>query len=142
MIMNITNRQKYLMLVLIVVSIILIQGCAHKQVRSEVPKPVPNGLPENTQAIVAITSDGSFELRDPDGRPLPECAICTSELEKKYGDACKQAPAEAHVCGSLPPMQVREMTNINILHLKGSDCWFSWPQNNRLHWWPSGCTPK
>lgn len=109
--------------------------------RVNTPLSIPEGLPSDTQAIVAITSDGRLELRGARGEPLPECYICTPALEKKYGDTCKQAPDKAQICGALPVMQVREMINLNILHLKGSDCWFSWPSGNRLNWWPAGCTP-
>ena len=137
-----TNRLKIVLLVLAISMTALILGCSDKRSVAETSMPVPNGLPEDTQAIVAITADGSFEFRDLQGKPLPNCGICTPELEKKYGETCKNAPDEAGVCGALPPMQVREMTNLNVLHLKGSDCWFSWPQNNRLYWWPQGCTPK
>lgn len=136
------NRPKYLLLVLVAVATVLTQGCHYERHKPDTPKPVPKGLPSDTQAIVAITSDGRMELRDAEGGPLPKCQICTPELEKRYGDSCKDVPAEAQVCGSLPPMQVRKMINLNILHLKGSDCWFGWPEGNWIQWWPTGCTPR
>jgi len=116
-------------------------GLPTEQTKPDAPMLVPRGLPADTQAIVAIKSDGSLELRDTNGDRLPECRLCTPALEKKYGDNCKKAPDSARICGTLPAMQVREMINLNILHLKGSDCWFSWPGNNVLNWWPAGCDP-
>ncbi len=139
--MKTSFRLKYSWFVLAVLVIALIQGCAYKQVKTDSLIPIPSGLPADTQAIVAITADGSLELRDANGQPLPECRLCTPALEKKYGNDCKKAPSSAQICGALPAMQVREMINLNILHLKGSNCWFSWPGNNTLNWWPAGCDP-
>lgn len=142
MIMKVPFRPKYLLLMLVMIVMVFVQGCAHERVKSDTFIPVPQGLPSDTLAIVVFTSDGRVELKDAKGDMLPRCQICTPELEKKYGDSCKQAPPKAQICGSLPPMQVREMINLNVLHLKGSDCWFSWPLGNWIYWWPEGCTPK
>jgi len=139
--MKTSFKPKYLWLVLILLTVTLAQGCAYQQTKPAPLIAIPPGLPSDTQAIVAIRSDGSLELRDTNGDRLSECRLCTPALEKKYGDNCKKAPDSARVCGTLPAMQVRELININVLHLKGSDCWFSWPGNNVLNWWPAGCNP-
>ncbi len=141
MIMKASFRQKFLWLVSIVLVMVLAQGCAYEQAKPDLLVAIPSGLPADTQAIVAITLDGRLELRDVTGNPLPECRLCTPQLEGKYGKDCKKAPKGARICGTLPAMQVREMINLNILHLKGSNCWFSWPRNNVLNWWPAGCDP-
>lgn len=135
-------KPKHLLLALVSIMAIFTQGCVFKHTKPDASIPVPPGLPANTQAIVAITSDGRFELRDPTGRPLPKCRICTPELEKEYGKNCKKAAPDAKVCGKLPAMQVRELITLPVLHLKGSDCWFSWPEGNTMQWWPPGCTPN
>jgi len=138
-------RPKHFLLAFVAIMTILTQGCALKYTKPDAAGagiPVPPNLPANTQAIVAITADGRLELRDPTGKPLPKCNICIPALEKKYGENCRQAPLSAKICGKLPAMQVRELITLPILHLKGSDCWFSWPEGNTMQWWPPGCTPN
>lgn len=77
------------------------------------------------------------------GEEFVQCQLCGAELAEKYGETCKDAPAEARICKGLTNATVNDIDSIFVFTShRNPDCILikrSGSGSKVLWAWPPGC---
>ncbi len=86
--------------------------------------------PHNGKTALVFDDKGKLTLVNNQGQVIPKCTICSEELEKKWGEKCKDAPKQSDkrpkdgplICDKLMHTDIKAVTPITVLKHTGSEC--------------------
>jgi len=103
-----------------------IEGLTGDQTGSKTPVSKYHKLNHDSKAIASMVflKNGRVVVLDGDGKRIRPCAVCSPQLEKKWGSKCSKAPS-GRICQKLMDTDVRSVKAFTVMEHTGSTCWSS-----------------